>query len=106
MRAAEPLRGGLLLRGRLYAHQPRATQRSVVETKFEQLRDVIGKHIAGTKEKLLVFTDPTHPGTRSNRCTQGPETSWTQGPQDNEEGSVPHGCATLGYIALRQGFSN
>jgi len=35
----------------------RRTQRSAVETKFEQLRDVIGKHIAGTAEKLLVFTE-------------------------------------------------
>jgi len=35
----------------------RKSQRSVVETKFEQLRDVIGKHIAGTNEKLLVFTE-------------------------------------------------
>jgi hypothetical protein len=35
----------------------RRTQRTVVETKFEQLRDVISKHIAGTNEKLLVFTE-------------------------------------------------
>lgn len=33
------------------------TQREAVETKFEQLREVIGKHLAGTKEKLLVFTE-------------------------------------------------
>ena len=35
----------------------RQTQRSTTETKFEQLRDVIGEHIAGTSEKLLVFTE-------------------------------------------------
>jgi hypothetical protein len=35
----------------------RRTQRTATETKFEQLRDVIGKHIAGTAEKLLVFTE-------------------------------------------------
>jgi len=35
----------------------RETQRTTVETKFEQLRDLIGKHIAGTKEKLLIFTE-------------------------------------------------
>ncbi len=35
----------------------RQTQRSATETKFEQLRDVIGKHLAGTSEKLLVFTE-------------------------------------------------
>ena len=35
----------------------RHTQRTATETKFEQLRDVVGKHIAGTGEKLLVFTE-------------------------------------------------
>ena len=35
----------------------RQTQRTATETKFEQLRDVVAKHIAGTSEKLLVFTE-------------------------------------------------
>jgi len=35
----------------------RRVQRTSKETKFEELRDVIEKHIAGTQEKLLVFTE-------------------------------------------------
>ena len=35
----------------------RHTERNVRETKFEELRDVISKHISGSTERLLIFTE-------------------------------------------------